>query len=90
MKLPTKVTSYQESVISKFVVILEILNEKDVSLSELYSYTKQYFHDATEFIDAIDCLFALNKLEYNDDLEVLHYAIWNLLREISSKESYFW
>lgn len=75
MKLPNKVTSYQESVISKFVVILEILNEKDVSLSELYSYTNQYFSDATEFIDAIDCLFALNKLEYNDDLEVLHYAI---------------
>lgn len=75
MKLPNKVTSYQESVISKFVVILEILNKKDVSLLELYSCTYKHFSDATEFIDAIDCLFALNKLEYNNNLEVLHYVI---------------
>jgi len=75
MKLPSKVTSYQESVLSKFVVILEVLNDKDISLSELYSYTNQHFSDTTEFIDTIDCLFALNKLEYNDNLEVLHYVI---------------
>ena len=32
------------------------------------------FADTAEFIDAVDCLFALNKLEYNEDLEVLHYV----------------
>ena len=89
MKLPSKVTSYQESIISKIVVILEVLSEKDTSISELYRYTNQHFSDTAEFIDAIGCLFALNKLEYNDNLEVLHYVIWNLLWGILSKENYF-
>lgn len=74
MKLPNKVTSYQESVLSKLTVLLDILSVRDSSLIELYFNTKQYFSDASEFIDTVDCLFALNKLEYNEDLEELHYV----------------
>lgn len=74
MKLPNKVTSYQESVLSKLTVLLDILSVRDSSLIELYFNTKQYFSDMSEFIDTVDCLFALNKLEYNEDLEVLHYV----------------
>lgn len=74
MKLSNKVTSYQESVLSKLTIILDILRVKDSSLIELYFNTKQYFSDTSEFIDTVDCLFALNKLEYNEDLEVLHYV----------------
>ena len=74
MKLPNKVTSYQESVLSKLTVLLDVLSIRDSSLIELYFHTKQYFSDMSEFIDTVDCLFALNKLEYNEDLEVLHYV----------------
>ena len=75
MKLPNKVTSYQESVLSKLTIILDILSVRDLSLIELYFETNRYFADTSEFIDTIDCLFALNNLEYNEDLEVLHYVI---------------
>lgn len=74
MKLPNKVTSYKESVLSKLTILLDILSVRDSSLIELYFNTKQYFSDMSEFIDTVDCLFALNKLEYNEDLEVLHYV----------------
>ena len=74
MKLPNKVTSYQESVLGKLNVLLDILSVRDSSLIELYFNTKQYFSDTSEFIDTVDCLFALNKLEYNEDLGVLHYV----------------
>ena len=67
MKLPNKVTSYEES-------ILDEMCNRDVSLKELYSATYQNFSDMSEFIDVLDVLFALNKLEYNDELEVLHYV----------------
>lgn len=74
MKLPNKVTSYQESVLSKLNVLLDVLNVGDLALIELYFNTKQHFSDMLEFIDTIDCLFTLNKLEYNEELEVLHYV----------------
>ena len=74
MKLPNKVTSYQESVLSKLPVLLDILSVRDLSLIELYFTTKQHFSDMLEFIDTVDCLFALDKLEYNENLEVLHYV----------------
>ena len=74
MKLPNKVTSYQESVLGKLTVLLDILSVRDSSLIELYFNTKQYFSDTSEFIDTVDCLFALNKLEYNEDSGVLHYV----------------
>ena len=74
MKLPNKVISYQESVLSKLTVLLDILSVRDSSLIELYFNTKQYFSDTSEFIDTVDCLFALNKLKYNEDSGVLHYV----------------
>lgn len=74
MRLPNKVTSYQENILSKLVVLLDVLCNGDVSLIELYSGTQQHFSDISEFIDAIDVLFALNKLEYDQELEVLHYV----------------
>jgi len=74
MRLPNKVTSYQESILSKLNVLLDVMCNRDISLTELYSVTHQNFSDMSEFIDALDVLFALNKLEYNDELEVLHYV----------------
>lgn len=74
MKFPNKVISYEESILSKLTVILNVLSRKDEFLIELYHDTQKYFIDMPEFIDAIECLFVLNKVDYNEDLEVLHYV----------------
>ena len=83
MKFPNKVISYEESILSKLTVILNVLSRKDESLIELYYDTQKYFIDMPEFIDTIECLFVLNKVDYNEDLEVLHYVGWNMLWKIS-------
>lgn len=74
MKLPNKVTSYQESTLSYFFPILKFLVKCDMSIYELYEKTKNQHISLTEYIDALDCLFALNQVEYLDDKEVLHYV----------------
>lgn len=74
MKLPNKVTSYQESVLSKLTILLDVLSLKDLSVLELFFKTRRHFTDTSEFIDTLDCLFALNKLEYNEEMAVLHYV----------------
>lgn len=46
-----------------------------MSIYELYEKTKNQYKSLTEYIDALDCLFALNQIEYLDDKGVLHYAV---------------
>lgn len=74
MKLPNKVTTYNESVLSKFTAVLDVISEKDTSVLELYCETRKSFTDISEFIDTLDCLFALKQLEYSDESEVLYYV----------------
>ncbi|WP_430172944.1 ABC-three component system middle component 7 [Paenibacillus lautus] len=44
-----------------------IENDKDFSLSDLYSSVISKFQNITEFLDALDCLYALGKIEYSFD-----------------------
>lgn len=41
MRLPNKVISYNESIISKFPLILNLLKSKDYKVMELYENLKQ-------------------------------------------------
>ncbi len=72
MKFPSKVTPYKESIIAKFPVVLGKLEKKDMTPSELYKGVKNKVADIREFMDILDCLYALNKIELNG--EVIHYV----------------
>lgn len=72
MKFPTKVTPYKESIIAKFPVVLGKLEKKDMSPSELYKSIKSRVTAIGEFMDILDCLYALKKIELNG--EVIHYV----------------
>lgn len=74
MRLPNKVISYNGSIISKFPVILTTLQERDYSVMELYEKIKASL-DIEDFIDALDSLFALGKIEINDDTRRICYVI---------------
>ena len=74
MKLPNKVTSYEESVLSKLIPILNLLSQKNMQIYELYVETREQYGSYSDFVDALDCLFALRKIEYLDKEEVLHYV----------------
>ena len=73
MKMPNKVTPYKESSIAKFPVILAFLEKEDMTPSELFSRVKKdKIQNIDEFVEIIDCLYAMHKIEL--DGEVLRYV----------------
>ena len=72
MKFPSKVTSYKESSLVLFPVILKYLEKKDMTHSELYKKTRGKMSGIQEFLEILDCLYVLNKIELEGG--VLHYV----------------
>lgn len=77
MLLPNKLYSYNESIISKFPGILQILKSAPFSVSELYRMVQKDVTGVNEYIEVLDCLYALNKIEFVEELEVLRYVVRN-------------
>lgn len=75
MKLPNKVISFSESVLSKYVPILNEIQNNDIGVITLFHKTKSCYKSIEEYIDALDCLFAMKKIEYIAEKGVLHYVI---------------
>ena len=76
MKLPNKLFSYRESIISKFPIILNALEqEKHFTIYELYINVINKFVDISEFLEAVECLYALGKIEYSYKLRRVYYVI---------------
>jgi len=74
MRLPNKVTSYANSIITRFPDILEALTKRDMSPKELFELTRSGQKDMGDFLSALDCLFALDKIELIEEGRVLHYV----------------
>lgn len=73
MKFPSKVTPYKESSIARFPIILKLLEKSDMSPIEMYSSVKKSkIKDIVEFVNILDCLFAMGKIEVRGEL--LHYV----------------
>lgn len=75
MKLPNKFITYKESIISKFPLVLEELKDYDLSISDLYKKIRKNIDGVQEYLDILDCLYALNKITLID--EVVHYVKTN-------------
>jgi hypothetical protein len=74
MNLPNKVTPYADSVIAKFPIILTALEKQCLSPKELLDETRRHFASIGEYISALDCLYALGKIQLDEEKEVLRYA----------------
>ena len=72
MKFPNKVINYNESIISKFPIILSQLQIKDYSISSLYEKIKNKVENINEFLEILDCLFALNKIKLDENTRRLY------------------
>lgn len=73
MKLPNKIYSYSESTLSKLIPIIKILKQADNSVIDLYHKSKKHFENIEDYIDTLDCLYALNKITVTEN-EALHYV----------------
>lgn len=67
MILPSKFVTYKESSISKFPIVLQRLEKCDVPVMRLFEMVKTDSKDRKlsihEFLDILDCLFVLGKIE---------------------------
>lgn len=79
MRLPNKVTSYSNSVIARFPDILECLEQQDISPKDLFEQTTLGKKDMSDFLSALDCLFALGEIELTEEGGLLHYVDRNTL-----------
>ena len=75
MKLPNKIISYKESVLSRFPLVLSVLSENPVGVYDLFELTKDSFTDIEEYMDTIECLYALKNVTFDDECGVLYYAV---------------
>ncbi len=71
MLFPSKFTNFEESIISKMILILEVKDES-VSVIDLYNKLKKKFKSIDEFIFALDGLYALGYIEIEN--EVIKYV----------------
>lgn len=70
MQLPNKLYSYEESTLALLPRVLNEIRNGPVSVGELYLSMKRNLKDPTDFLSAMDCLYALRAIEMNDDGEV--------------------
>ncbi len=75
MKLPNKFITYKESIIFKFPMVLNELKDFDLSISDLYKKIRKNIDGVQEYLDILDCLYALNKITLIE--EVVHYVKTN-------------
>ena len=74
MLIPNKLTTINESVFSKFIPVIKTLENRDMSALELYYTVKSASTDIDDYMVALDCLYALGKIEYNDDERTIYYV----------------
>ena len=74
MKFPNKVTPYQASILAKFPMVLVLLEQQDMKPGDLYKKIKSKVSDVGEFLEILDCLYALGKIELNREGGALHYV----------------
>ena len=75
MLLPNKLISYDQSIFPKFPIILKELKCSPMSVHKLYKRVIKKVSGVSEFIDTLDCLYALGKIEFDEEKEVLRYVI---------------
>ena len=74
MRLPNKVITYKESILPKFPVILKIGRGADFTANYFYKRVKGQLEDIGEYLEVVDCLYALGKIELDEKRGVIHYV----------------
>ena len=76
MKLPNKIFTFNESVISKIPLVLNEIKKYDsISFNILYDKLNNQFNDLAEFLDVLDCVYALGKISYDFKERRISYVV---------------
>jgi len=74
MRFPNKVIPFRKSILAKFSMVLDAISKQDMSILDLYEKNKNKFDGITEYVDVLDCLFFLGKIELLNGGVILHYV----------------
>lgn len=66
MFLPNKTIPYSDSVISKFSSVLNDLQSGGRNIRDLYKKRRKKFGNVQNYIEVLDCLFALGKIKIDE------------------------
>ena len=80
MRLPSKVTPYRNSILSKFPAVMKILAQEDITPGDLFQKVKKSEIDLADFIKILDGLYLLGRVELIQEKGVLHYVEENSVR----------
>ena len=70
MQLPNKLYSYKNSTLSLIPIVLKEIQERPMPVYELFNKVKPFLNEETAFLSAMDCLYALQAADINDEGEV--------------------
>ncbi|WP_019214010.1 ABC-three component system middle component 7 [Fenollaria massiliensis] len=71
MQLPNKLYSYQKSTLALVPILLEEVNKGTTNVIELFHAINQKLEDPSDFLSAMDLLYALNAIEISDKGKVI-------------------
>lgn len=64
MIFPNKLRTYEESILSKLPIVLNIILEGNRDILEIYKLCENHFNEVQEYIYVLDILYILNKIKY--------------------------
>jgi len=71
MQLPNKLFNYSESIFSKFPVVLKSLEKESLSVGIFYIRLQKHFSSINDFIEVLDALYALEKIDYDEEANLV-------------------
>ena len=74
MRLPSKVTPYRASILEKFPLLLNEIRAGDVGVMVLFNKVKSEIGGTADYLETLECLFALRKIVLTGLSEELHYV----------------
>lgn len=74
MILPNKLITFHDSILIKIIYIIEVIENKDMNVYELYEIVQNNFVDLNEYILALDVLYVLERIEYDERLGDIKYV----------------
>ncbi|ETJ98397.1 ABC-three component system middle component 7 [Propionimicrobium sp. BV2F7] len=74
MRLPNKLFSFEESTLANLPVILQLLESGPMPVLDLYHGVEASFGGVDEFLDTMECLYALGAVEINDERQVIAHV----------------
>lgn len=67
MLFPSKVISYNESILPKLPLVLRYLEQGPKKITEVYRYMHGSVTDIIDLFEVLDCLYALGTIDINGD-----------------------